>query len=249
MSIGSAPAIGLTRVAEIDVEALERNIGILAAANPDTAVCVDARANAYGHGVNNVVAAIATASVSHVLVSTESEAALANAAGLEPVRDVNHSTVAGGFTTSGIPVLSLDVYGFDSLEPVMTVRSEIVAIKKIAAGTGVSYGYSFRAEEATTIGLVSLGYSDGIPRLASNRGIVSIGGIQFPLVGRIAMDQFVVNLGSYSAEIGDEVVLWGAAALGHPTIATWATVCERTAADLTAGLGSRVSRVTRGGAQ
>ncbi len=247
MSTGFATVAGLTRIAEIDVDALERNIVALVADKPHTSLCVDARANAYGHGIATVAAAASRAGVSHALVSAESEAAHALAAGLEPVHDQSHGAIAGGFTTLGIPVLSLDVYGFHSLEPVMTVRSELVAVKRIAAGTGVSYGYSFRAAEPTTIGLVSLGYSDGIPRLASNRGVVSIGGRQFPLVGRIAMDQFVVNLGSHGATVGDDVVLWGAASLGHPPIATWASVCERAAADITAGLGSRVSRIVRGG--
>ena len=65
----------------------------------------------------------------------------------------------------------------------------------VEAGAGVSYGYTHRTEAATTLGLVGLGYADGVPRLGSNRAELAIDGTRHRLVGRIAMDQLVIDLG------------------------------------------------------
>ncbi|MBW4032631.1 MAG: hypothetical protein HIU88_08185 [Acidobacteria bacterium] len=131
----------------------------------------------------------------------------------------------------------------------MSLSAEVVAVKPAHAGAGVSYGYSYRTPAETTLALVALGYADGIPRLASNRARVWIRGGLYPLVGRIAMDQFVVDLGTEASVsgpdvvVGDVVILFGDAAAGHPAASDWAVWTQRGALELTANLGSRIVRV------
>ena len=85
----------------------------------------------------------------------------------------------------------------------MRLRSQLVNVKQIPAGAGVSYGLTWTAAAATTVGLVPLGYGDGIPRHASNRAWVGWSGTRVPVRGRICMDQFVVELGAEKvAELG-----------------------------------------------
>ena len=98
---------------------------------------------------------------------------------------------------------------------------------------------------ALTLGLVGLGYADGIPRLGSNRAHLAIDGARYPLVGRIAMDQFVIDLGDAKAHAGAEVVVFGDPAEGAPTAREWAVWTERTPLAVTAGLGHRIRREAR----
>ncbi|TAL43139.1 MAG: hypothetical protein EPN91_07050 [Salinibacterium sp.] len=137
-------------------------------------------------------------------------------------------------------------YGLEgNATPVMTLSGEVVAVKRASAGAGVSYGYTHRLEEDTTLALIALGYADGVPRLASNQTSVLLRGALRPLVGRVAMDQFVVDCGSSTPTVGDEAVLFGDGGRGHPLASDWAARTRRSALELTANLGSRVARVAR----
>jgi alanine racemase len=143
--------------------------------------------------------------------------------------------------------LGLGVYGLDAspgspTTAVMTLTAEVVAVKAVHAGTGVSYGYTFRAPVDTSIALVSIGYADGVPRLGSNTAGASLGGVVHPVVGRIAMDQLVLDIGSARARVGDTVTIFGDGARGLPTALDWALHTRRPAQALTAGLGSRITR-------
>jgi len=102
--------------------------------------------------------------------------------------------------------------GFKSLtvEPVMELRSTVVLIKKIKKGESVSYGRTWTAETDTLIAVLSVGYADGLPRLASNKWQVLIGDELYPLVGRISMDQCCVNLGKKTkVNRWDEAIVFG----------------------------------------
>ena len=96
------------------------------------------------------------------------------------------------------------------LEPVMELRSSVVHIKKAIAGEEISYGRTWKALEDTFIGVLPIGYADGLPRLLSNQYSVLIRGKSYPLVGRICMDQCMVNLGN-SGEVQrwDEAIIFG----------------------------------------
>lgn len=129
------------------------------------------------------------------------------------------------------------------LRSAMRLESRLFSVKRVAAGTGVSYGYTYRTDRDTWLGLVPLGYADGIPRHVSNTGRVRVGEHVHPIVGRVAMDQFVVDLGEHEAQVGDRVVLFGDAARGEPTADDWARAASTINYEIVTRLGRRVKRV------
>lgn len=196
----------------------------------------DARADAYGHGLA-LVAPVLRDGGRRVLVSTEADAATARLHGLEVLvarrapADVADAAAAFGLDGAHRPVLAL--------------QGELIAVKHVPAGAGVSYGYTHRTPAATTLGLVGLGYADGIPRLGSNRAQLSIDGVRYALVGRIAMDQLVIDLDGAEPPLGTEVVVFGDPVRGEPSAVEWAAWTERSPLALTAGLGHRIRREPR----
>ncbi|MGH3340510.1 MAG: alanine racemase, partial [Propionibacteriaceae bacterium] len=129
------------------------------------------------------------------------------------------------------------------LRPVMRLRSQLVNVKQIPAGASVSYGWTWTADVATTVGLIPLGYGDGIPRHASNRAWLGWSGRRVPVRGRICMDQFVVELGAgAAAESGEEVTLFGPGDAGEPTAAEWAAWCDTIGYEIVTRIGTRVPR-------
>ena len=135
------------------------------------------------------------------------------------------------------------------LRPVMTLRGEIAAVRRVPAGQGVSYGYTHRTSRDATLALVPLGYGDGVPRQASGTGPVAIGGERFTVAGRIAMDQFVVNVGDHPVNVGDEVILFGDPAAGAPSADEWADAAGTINYEIVTRIGARVPRVFVGGAE
>ena len=128
------------------------------------------------------------------------------------------------------------------LRPAMTLRASVAAVRHVAAGSGVSYDYQYRCERDTTLALVPLGYADGIPRQASGHGPVLINGRKYSVAGRIAMDQFVVDVGDSSVSVGDEVVLFGDPTLGHPSATDWADAAGTINYEIVTRIGDRVPR-------
>jgi alanine racemase len=129
------------------------------------------------------------------------------------------------------------------LRPVMTLAGSVANVRRVPAGAGVSYGFTHRTEVPTTLALVPLGYADGVPRAASNRAQVMIGGRRHPVVGRIAMDQFLVDVGDAPVEVGDEVILWGDGVTGAPTAEEWASWADTINYEIVTRVGPRVPRV------
>jgi alanine racemase len=129
------------------------------------------------------------------------------------------------------------------LRPAMTLRARLAHVKKIDVGTKVSYGGTWTAEHPTTVGLVPLGYADGIPRAASNAGQVLINGRRCPVLGVIAMDQFVVNLGSDARDRpSDEVLVFGTGDHGEPTAEDWAQWAGTIGYEIVTRIGPRIPR-------
>lgn len=128
------------------------------------------------------------------------------------------------------------------LRPVMTVRAKIAGIKRIEAGTSVSYGETWTATEATLIGLIPIGYADGVPRSASNRAHVSVKGRTYPIVGTVAMDQFMVDLGQNpdGLVVGDNVVLFGRD--GDP-VEVWAENADTIGYEIITRIAPRIPRI------
>jgi alanine racemase len=134
------------------------------------------------------------------------------------------------------------------LTPAMTLSADLAVTKQIPAGQGLSYGHQYVTAKDTTVGLVPMGYADGIPRNATNVGPVSIGGARHTVSGRVCMDQFVVDLGPQNgAQAGDQVTLFGAGDSGEPTAQDWAEATETISYEIVTRIGARVPRVYIGG--
>ncbi|MEU9325361.1 alanine racemase [Streptomyces canus] len=129
------------------------------------------------------------------------------------------------------------------LRPVMTLSASIALVKHVPGGHGVSYGHRYVTPGATTLGLVPVGYADGIPRHASGAGPVLVDGKWRTVAGRIAMDQFVVDLGGDEPAPGTRAVLFGPGDRGEPTAEDWAQASGTIAYEIVTRIGTRVPRV------
>ena len=129
------------------------------------------------------------------------------------------------------------------LRPVMTLKASLALVKQVPGGHGVSYGHHYITPGTTTLGLVPVGYADGIPRHASGTGPVLVGGKWRTVAGRVAMDQFVVDLGGDEPEAGEEAILFGPGDLGEPTAEDWAQAAGTIAYEIVTRIGTRVPRV------
>ncbi|MET8409177.1 alanine racemase [Streptomyces sp. NPDC005195] len=129
------------------------------------------------------------------------------------------------------------------LRPVMTLSASLALVKHVPGGHGVSYGHHYVTPGPTTLGLIPVGYADGIPRHASGTGPVLVGGKWRTVAGRIAMDQFVVDLGGDEPAPGTEAVLFGPGDRGEPTAEDWARAAGTIAYEIVTRIGTRVPRV------
>lgn len=169
---------------------------------------------------------------------------LSNSAGALVVPEAKLDLVRVGIAAYGIdPAPGIAALAGVGLRPVMRLRAQLVNVKQIEAGAGVSYGWTWTAEATTTVGLVPLGYGDGIPRHAGNRAWVGWSGSRVPVRGRICMDQFVVELGEGRvAQPGEEVIIFGPGDHGEPTAAEWAAWCDTIGYEIVTRIGTRVPR-------
>ena len=128
------------------------------------------------------------------------------------------------------------------LVPAMTARATLAMTKPVHAGAGVSYGHTWTADTDTTVGLVPVGYGDGIPRHASNAAHVLVDGKQRVMRGRVCMDQFVVDLDGDSPEPGSDVVIFGPGTQGEPTAQDWAEAAGTISYEIVTRIGGRLAR-------
>lgn len=132
------------------------------------------------------------------------------------------------------------------LRPALSLKAEVSAVRRAAAGEGVSYGLRHRFEHDTTIATVPIGYADGVPRaLGLTGGEVLIGGVRRPIVGVVTMDQLMVDCGDDSVAVGDEVVLLGTQGAETITADDWAERVGTIAYEIVCGIGPRVPRFYR----
>jgi alanine racemase len=129
------------------------------------------------------------------------------------------------------------------LRPAMQLRSSLYLVKEVPAGTPVGYGASESTSRDTKLGVVTLGYGDGIPRIAREAGIW-INGERAPIIGRVSMDQFVVDLGPASkAQSGDWVVVFGNGSHGEFTAEDWGGASDSINYEIVTRIGPRVPRI------
>jgi alanine racemase len=125
------------------------------------------------------------------------------------------------------------------LKPVMCAEAKVVQTKRVKAGEGVSYGYLYRTEKETTLALVPIGYAEGLPREASGKAQVSINNKLYTILSRIAMDQFVVDVGDASVSPGDRVIIFGE---DGPTADDLAEAANTINYEIVTRIGSRFNR-------
>jgi alanine racemase len=125
----------------------------------------------------------------------------------------------------------------------MTLVGRLALVKDVPAGQGVSYGLTYRTPAATTLGLVPLGYGDGVPRHASGCGPVLVAGRRRRVAGRVCMDQVVLDLDGDRPLPGDPAVLFGAGDSGEPTAQDWADAADTISYEVVTRIGARVPRV------
>ncbi|MET9831313.1 alanine racemase [Streptomyces sp. NPDC006385] len=169
---------------------------------------------------------------------------IANSPATLTLPETHFDLVRTGIATYGIsPSPELGSPSDFGLRPVMTLSASVALVKHVPGGHGVSYGHHYTTPGETTLGLVPLGYADGIPRHASGAGPVLVGGKWRTVAGRIAMDQFVVDLGGDEPEPGAEAVLFGPGDRGEPTAEDWAQAAGTIAYEIVTRIGTRVPRV------
>jgi alanine racemase len=162
--------------------------------------------------------------------------------------DLAYDMVRPGIAVYGqTPIASRGDMG---LIPAMTLKCPVVLVRSIKAGDSVSYGHTWTADQDTTVALLPLGYADGVFRNLSGRIDVMINGRRRRNVGRICMDQFVVDLGPGPVDVaeGDDAILFGSGAQGEQTAQDWAELLGTINYEVVTSPRGRISRVYRGGA-
>jgi alanine racemase len=188
----------------------------------------------------------------------EAAIATAEANGLDP--EVNHLANSAGAllrpdTWFDLVRIGIAAYGLSpapavisaedlGLVPVMTVRAALALTKEIARGDGVSYGHTYVSQFAQHVGLVPLGYGDGIPRHASSKAEVQVDSAHCRILGTVCMDQFVIAVPK-NVRAGDEVVIFGPGLDGEPTAQDWAGWCDTIGYEIVTRIGGTAGRAVR----
>jgi alanine racemase len=121
-----------------------------------------------------------------------------------------------------------------------------VAVRRVRAGTSVGYGHFWAAPEDTTLGLLAVGYADGLPRAASGQAEIMVRGHRCRVAGLISMDQTVIDLGDQQPDPGEVATVFGPGTSGEPTVADWATWAGTIEHEIVTGIGGRVHRQVTG---
>jgi len=217
-------------VVRISLSALEVNLRAVLSSSRGS--LIDLRADAWGHGARAVAPMALEEGASAMLVDERTAEAVAGI--LDPAL---LATVGEGTAPEAVYGLSA---GFT---PVMSLRGSVLSTKVLRDGEGVSYGYTHRAARDTTVALVTGGYAQGVVRSLGNSASVLIRGERHPIIGRVAMDVCVVDVGS-TADLtpGAEVVFFGDASSGAPSLDEWVAASGMTPAELVTAVGLRNAR-------
>ncbi len=163
----------------------------------------------------------------------------ANSAGVFGYPEAHYDLVRPGIALygyhAGDAVRALE----PGLRPVMRLQAPVTFVKRVPAGTPISYGGSWRARRETTVATIRIGYADGYPRLLSNRASVALHGRSLPVAGRVCMDQILVEVGDLPVAPGDTATLWGPPG---PDAETLARSIGTISYELLAGVAPRVPR-------
>jgi alanine racemase len=196
----------------------------------------DLRRDAWGHGVLAVAHAATAAGARAVLVDSRAEADMLALEGIEAI--IDGAADIDPRILYGLP----DDEGTLRTRPVMRLVGRVLSTKPLKAGDAVSYGYTHRATTATTAALITGGYAQGIVRALGNAAQVEVDGAVRPIVGRVAMDVCVIDLGDQDAAVGTEATYFGGNGPIAPALARWSTVTGLSVAELITVAGTHADR-------
>lgn len=209
--------------AVISERALRRNAEAAVASG---GLLADLRGDAFGHGVREVSRIVLAAGAQGVLVDES------------VMRELVELGVRA-YSTGDADIPAEVLYGLpgSGSEPAMSLIGRVMSTKPLRAGEAVSYGYTHRAEHDTTVALVTGGYAQGIVRALGNRAGVEVSGALHPIVGRVAMDVCVVDIGEAQVEQGSDVIYFGGDGPARDELAVWSAVTGLGAPELVATAG------------
>lgn len=228
------PAL-VRRAAQLETDGVVRVVGIfshLSVADEPERAETDEQIAAFRAAVEQAQAAGLKGQLRH----------LANSPALLSRPDSHFDLVRCGLVTYGLSPFEGTPSAELNLRPAMGLSTRVANAKRVPAGQGVSYGLRYSTDRETVLGLIPLGYADGVPRI-SEGGPVLINGSVYPSVGRVAMDQFVVDLGPDADEnqvVGALAVLFGAD--GAPPVEGWATAAQTLNYEIVTRISQRVPR-------
>lgn len=145
----------------------------------------------------------------------------------------------------GAGLVGIDPSHTRPLAPALTLTAPVIGVRRVPAGTSVGYGHTWVTERPTTLALLPLGYADGLPRAASGRAEVLLRGRRRRIVGRISMDQSVVDVSGDAVTPGEVATVFGPGRHGEPLVSDWAGWADTIEHEIVTGIGSRVTRTTR----
>lgn len=168
---------------------------------------------------------------------------LSNSAGMWACPEAHLDMVRPGLSLYGYSLGPIS--GKVKLLPVLSWHTQIVFIKKVRPGTPISYGQTFKTKKESVIATLPVGYADGVPRRVSNTGFVLVSGQKCPIVGRVTMDQIMIDVTGVSAEVGTNVVLIGKQGQVEITVNDWASWAETISYEIFCGISHRVPRILK----
>jgi alanine racemase len=170
---------------------------------------------------------------------------VANSAAMVLRADTHFSLMRPGLAMYGLPPVQA-VREHVELRPVMTLKTRVLQVKRVPAGSGVSYGHTFVTPRESVIGVLAVGYADGYRRGLQHGGEVLVRGRRAPIVGAVCMDMTMVDLTDVpDANIGDEVILWGGAGEAMISVNDIARITQTISYEMLCTVGRRVPRVYR----
>jgi alanine racemase len=171
---------------------------------------------------------------------------IANSAALFTNKSTHKNIIRSGIALFGLSpdVKTIGDSSSLGLKPAMKLKAKLNLVKEVKAGSSVGYGGTAVLKSDTKLGVVALGYADGIPRNTNNLAGVFVDKKRAPIIGRVSMDQFVVDLGVTSnAKTGDEVIVFGDGSGGEYTVDEWAKAANTINYEIITRIGPRVPRI------
>jgi len=166
---------------------------------------------------------------------------IANSAGALWHEQTHFTMIRSGIALYGVsPDPTVATASSLDLRPVMSISARISLVKDLSVGDGVGYGHTWRATEPTRVALIPVGYADGIPRGSGNRAQIVVSGQRVPIIGTVAMDQFVVDLGDVPARPDDVVSILGGQG---PSAEEWGTWSGTIGYEIVTRMGTRMPRI------